>query len=201
MIQIIMFLIVSLSGCNAFAFGKIKKMLNIPEEQMKPVQVLQPIEFNFEFDIQGEANIDFNYVEQIKKHIVMNLMSYDTQNFMNVVAEKIALSVGLDGEAYHENQMKFSVSESVGNIKVYSILANINKNHVNIKATVTEALQIIPKVYKTETVCKPTGGRRYVIAGPRNNVCNSVRKERGINPDEIQIVNKRLLEALETIRK
>lgn len=114
-------------------------------------------------------------------------------NHFQAFIETLDLSDGMCGEhkiiKYHN-----TLSRGIGKLEAYSLIINIaDHNTIGVKYKSITITQNIPVLYSSEQKCAKSGDRRYVLFGPREKECSNHYVERGLNQQEINVINSRLL--------
>lgn len=119
-------------------------------------------------------------------------------NILNQITKYILLSLDLETSDIHYMQWKVSITPSIGIMKVFDIIAHINKKTVELISKSVTATQQIPPLYETKEQCTKSGSQRYGgVLGPRKKVCKTYTVARGINSYELNFIAKRLSEKIQ----
>jgi len=154
----------------------------------KVPQVPVSRELNFNTEIGIPLSLQLTY--QLKA----NAIEIDWSHFQSFI-ETLDLSNGLDGE-YRNIKYLNSFSRGVGKLEAHGLIIDIVDGKVNVIYKSITIVQEIPILYTQQENCKKTGGRRFIVAGPREKECTYPYVERGLYQHEIDFINARLLSAL-----
>jgi len=128
---------------------------------------------------------------------IQGALGFNDGNYMNQIAGEIFLYADImDANPYHSLKWQLKINLSLGVLKVIDISAKARVTNggrtLLIVGKAFEIHQAIPQVFATQQQCHK-GKRKYGIAGPKKDICNTIQVPRGLNGDEINQVNQALI--------
>jgi hypothetical protein len=102
---------------------------------------------------------------------------------------------------YGKNYWEFWITGELGKMKFIGIRFTVNDNlhdDINVNILSLEASVTIPPIYSPRRACSHTGDREYFgLFGPREQECSTSYGVRGLNTNEVDMVNGILRAAIE----
>jgi hypothetical protein len=159
---------------------------------LEPVEISQVFSYDFTFDINEKADMDF-IREKFRTNLNEIKQTDINDDHLKTLYHEIFLSIGIDNTEVRHLKLQLNITQKLGILAIYNIEATINRIAVAIKMKTITLEQIIPQVYDTKIQCHKTGSRRFVIAGPRKEECYVHDVIRNLNSMEIGQVTAALM--------
>ena len=161
---------------------------------LAPATVSGQMVRNFEFYMSNQESVN-GLLNQING--IQGALGFADGNFMNQIAGELFLYTDImDSNPNRSLKWQLKINQGLGVMRVIDVTArgrvNGNGRTLTMVGKACQINQAIPQVFDQQQQCHK-GKHKFVIAGPRKNICNTIQVPRGLNAAEINQVNQALI--------
>jgi len=147
-------------------------------------------EFSFSVatNMISSASVDYSGVVQSHYDSIVQIYGKDTTD--RIIQEVSYMAKNYD---YRSTKWTLRIERDSGILEVFGLIAHVGPDSIKFSGGRGVITQPIPPVYDVKQVCQRSGQRRFLIAGPRDMECNTVHVPRGLNGNELSMVQQNLM--------
>ena len=147
-------------------------------------------EFSFSVatNMISSASVDYSGIVQSHYDSIVQIYGKDTTD--RIIQEVLYMAKNSD---YRSTRWTLRIERDSGVLEVFGLIAHVGPDSIKFSGGRGVITQPIPPVYDVKQVCHRTGQRRFLIAGPRDMECNTVHIPRGLNGNELSMVQQNLM--------
>ncbi len=156
--------------------------------------------------VSGQIRRDFNFYMSNQENVngllnmlngIQGALGFADGNFMNQIAGELFLYTDLmDANPNRELRWQLKINQGTGVMRVIDVSAkgrvNGNGRTLTMVGKACQINQAIPQIFDQQQQCHQ-GKRKFGIAGPKKNICNTIQVPRGPNAAEINEVNQAMI--------